>query len=125
MHASPSSADGFAASGIAALGRVGATLSSQLVEQDIARLAQAARAKREQQMRDDVALIADMRDGMAPAEAVGMSSQYAGTAGAPSVYGHPGMGNSMMTPSVATASMMHASGYAGGSMAYAEPSGTL
>lgn len=125
MHASPGSAEGFAASGIAALGRVGATLSSQLVEQDIARLAQAARAKREQQMRDDIALIADVRDGMAPAEQVGLSSQYAGTAGAPSMYGLQSM-SALMAPSVATTSALHASMNAGeDSRVIMDPSVTL
>lgn len=48
--------------GIAALGSVAATLSSQLVEQDIARMAQAARARRSQQHRADARLLAESPD---------------------------------------------------------------
>ncbi|KAA0176247.1 hypothetical protein FNF27_02304 [Cafeteria roenbergensis] len=53
---------GGAEQGIAALGSVAATLSSQLVEQDIARMAQAARARRTQQHRADAHLLAESVD---------------------------------------------------------------
>lgn len=57
--------EGFASSGIAALGSVAATLSSQLVEQDMARLAQAARTRRRQEQRDDAELVASHGPGAA------------------------------------------------------------